>query len=210
LTAFKGSNLYKRLLKKCKWYFENGFYFISDSAYGIESFLLTPYDNVLHGTDEDNYNFFHSSAQIWIECAFGEIDLRWDILWRPLKFSLKHNIADLDTCTRLHNFIVNFHENKRFTTSFDQLDKDVFDEDCRQFLQSNMDVSSVGVHGGEEDERRDERGNKLIGRRPLSAETEAKEIGMTMRNAIRDELDRTNFSRPPSNFYRSNNRILNK
>ena len=97
-----------------------------------------------------------------------------------------------------------------FTTSFDQLDKDVFDEDCRRFLQSNMDVCCVGVHGGEEDERHDERGNRFIGGRLHSAETEAREIGMAMRNAIRDELARTNFTRPPSNFYRSNNRILNK
>jgi hypothetical protein len=73
-----------------------------------------------------------------------------------------------------------------------------------------MDVSSVRVHGGEEDERRDERGNRVVGGRPLSTETKAKEIGMAMRNAIQNELVRTNFTRPASNFYRSNNRILDK
>lgn len=202
-TAFKSSNLHKRLLKKYKWYFENGLYFIGDSAYGIKSFLLTPYDNVLHGTDEDNYNFFHSSARIWIECAFGEIDLRWGILWRPLKFSLKHNIAIIDACMRMHNFIVDFRESNMITTSLDRLDKDVFDEDCRRFLQMNMDICSVGVHGGEEDMRRDERGDRFIGGRPLLTETEARKIGMAMKDAIRDELARTNFTRP-------NNRILNK
>ena len=97
-----------------------------------------------------------------------------------------------------------------FTTSFSHLEKDVFDENSRRFLQSNMDVCSVGVHGGEEDERRDESGNRIIGGRPLSSETESREIGMAMRNAIRYELVRTNFSRPSSNFYRSSNRILNK
>eukprot|EP00804_Cyclotella_cryptica_P030172 CCRYP_021197-RA/>CCRYP_021197-RA protein AED:0.74 eAED:0.39 QI:0/-1/0/1/-1/1/1/0/95 len=94
-----------------------------------------------------------------------------------------------------------------FTTSFDHLDKDVFEEDCRRFLQSNMDVCSVGVHGRGEEERGDERGNRFVGGRPLSAETEAREIGMAMRNAIWDELVRTNFTRPPSNFYQSNKRI---
>ena len=123
MTALKSSNLYKHLLKKCKWYFENGLYFIGDSANGIKSFLLTPYDNVLHGSDEDNYNFFQSSARIWIECAFGEIDLRWGILWRPLKFSLKHNIAVIDACMRLHNFIVDFRESILSSTSFDHLIK---------------------------------------------------------------------------------------
>jgi hypothetical protein len=97
-----------------------------------------------------------------------------------------------------------------FTANLDHIDKDVFDEDCRRFLQSNLDVCSMGVHGGEEDERRDERGNRFAGGRPLSAETEAREIGMAMRNVIRDELMRTNFTRPLSNFYRINNRILNK
>ena len=105
-------------------------------------------------------------------------------MWLQLKFALKHNIAVIDACMRLHNFIVDFHKNEMLTTCFDQLDKDVFDEDCRRFLQSNMNVSSVGVHGGEEEERIDERGNRLVGGRPLSAETKAREIGMAMRNAI--------------------------
>eukprot|EP00804_Cyclotella_cryptica_P030660 CCRYP_015674-RA/>CCRYP_015674-RA protein AED:0.26 eAED:0.14 QI:0/0/0/1/0/0/3/0/311 len=129
------------------------------------------------------------------------IDLRGGILWWQLKFSLKHNIAFIDACMRLHNFIIDFRESNMFTTSFDHLDKDVFDEDCRKFLQSNMDVCSVGVHGGDEDERRDERGNRFVSGRPLSAETEAREKGMAMRNAIWDEPVRTNFTRPPSNFY---------
>ena len=36
---------------------------------------MTPYDNTMHGTSEDNFNYFHSSAKIVVECAFGEIDL---------------------------------------------------------------------------------------------------------------------------------------
>ncbi len=52
-----------------------GYYFIGDSAYSLKSFLMVPYDNVVHGTPEDNYNFFHLSCQITIECCFGEIDL---------------------------------------------------------------------------------------------------------------------------------------
>ena len=45
-----------------------------------------------------------------MECAFGEIDLRWGILWRPLKFALELNCKVIDACMRLHNFIVDFRE----------------------------------------------------------------------------------------------------
>ena len=53
------------------------YFLIGDSAYSIESFILTPYDSPNPRTPEDDYNFFHSSARITVECAFGEIDLRW-------------------------------------------------------------------------------------------------------------------------------------
>jgi hypothetical protein len=58
---------------------KKGFYFIGDTAYGSRSFLPTPYDDTMHGSAEDNYNFFHSSSRISIECAFGEVNLRWGI-----------------------------------------------------------------------------------------------------------------------------------
>ena len=107
-TAFKNSSLYKWLLDNWTRLARKGFYFVGDSAYSIRSFLLTPYDNALHGTPEDNYNFFHSSARISVECAFGEIDLRWGIFWSPLKFSLHFNCLIIDACMRLHNFIVSW------------------------------------------------------------------------------------------------------
>jgi hypothetical protein len=41
--------------------------------------------DVVHGTAEYNFNLFHSSAHIAVECAFGEIELRWTNLWCPLQ-----------------------------------------------------------------------------------------------------------------------------
>ena len=113
---------------------EKGLYFVGDSAYNLKSFLLTPFDNAFHGTPEDNYNFFYSSSQISVECAFGEIDLRWGILWRQLQFSLKHNIQNIDACMRMHNFIVDFREEHAIPAAENAVDKDIFDEDCRRFL----------------------------------------------------------------------------
>ena len=63
-TAFKKSSFYKWLINNWKKLAEKDFYFIGGSAYELKSFLLTPYDNILHGTPEDNYNFFYLSPRI--------------------------------------------------------------------------------------------------------------------------------------------------
>ena len=63
-TAFKNSRFYKWLVGNWLMLGRHGFYFVGDSAYSLKSFLLTPYDNVMHGSHEDNYNFFHSSSSI--------------------------------------------------------------------------------------------------------------------------------------------------
>jgi hypothetical protein len=80
-TAFKRTGLYKWFMGN-NWYElkRRGYFFIDDYAYSLRSFLMTPYDNAMHGTAENNFNFFHSSSRIVVECAFGEIDLRWGIL----------------------------------------------------------------------------------------------------------------------------------
>ena len=110
-TAFKRTGLYKWLMDN-NWYDlkRRGYFFIGDSAYSLRSFLMTPYDNTMHGTPEDNFNYFHSSARIVVECTFGEMDLLWGILWRPLKFALDLNCKVIDACMHLHNFIVDFRE----------------------------------------------------------------------------------------------------
>ena len=86
-TAFRNSELYKWLMNY-QTMAQKGFHFIGDSAYALKSFLLTLYDNAAHGSAEDNYNFFHSSSRISVECCFGEIDLCFGIFWQPLKYSL--------------------------------------------------------------------------------------------------------------------------
>lgn len=146
-TAFKNSSLYRKLMDDCDRLLEKGFHFIGDSAYAIRSFLLTPFDNAVHGTPEDNFNFFHSSSRICIECTFGEVDLRWGILWSPLKFSLRNNIKVIDACLMLHNFIVDHRESLGENVS--SMERDVFDDDCRRFMASQTGIYSVGVHGGD-------------------------------------------------------------
>jgi hypothetical protein len=61
LTAFKRTGLYQWLLDNW-WRLEKyGYFFIGDSAYALRQFLVTQYDNAMHSTPKDNFNFFHSS-----------------------------------------------------------------------------------------------------------------------------------------------------
>ena len=195
-ASFKNSSLYTWLLQNWKGLMEKGFYFIGDSAYLLQSFLLTPYDNALHGTDEDNYNFFHSSSCISVECAFGEIDLRWGILWKELELSLDFNCTIIDVCMRLHNFIVD-HQGEMNT--MDALEREVFDDDCRRFYTVNPNIRE-GIEGGEDDIQQ--------GGRPANAEKDSSDWGRKWRNDIKDDLCRQRLIRPQTNYYRERNRVM--
>ena len=84
-SSFRGTKLYSHLQNIASSLVQKGFFIIGDSAYCIESFIIPPFDNALPRTAEDDFNFYHSSAQITVECAFGEIDLRWGIFWKRLR-----------------------------------------------------------------------------------------------------------------------------
>lgn len=107
-TAFKRSKLYKFLTDNTVRMMKHGFYILGDSDYALRPWLLTPYDNAWHGTGKDSFNFHHSSNCIFAECAFGEIDARWGILWGPLRFLLHNNIHIIDATMRLYNHIVKY------------------------------------------------------------------------------------------------------
>ena len=107
-TAFKKTELHNTLLHKFNDLLDLGLYIVGDSAYAIRSFLLTPFDNARPQSPEDGFNYHQLTCQIWVECAFGEIDMRWGIFWRPLQFSLQNNIQVIDAAMRLHNFLIDY------------------------------------------------------------------------------------------------------
>lgn len=59
------------------------------------------------GTYEDSFNFYQSSGRIVIERAFGILTQRWGILWKPMRFALKHVGEIVETCMCLHNICIN-------------------------------------------------------------------------------------------------------
>jgi len=144
-----------------------------------------------------------------VECAFGEIDLRWGILWKPLQFRLKHNVNVIDACMRLHNFIVDWREEKSATAMLSvETERSIFDEDHRRFMAAYPDFDDCGVHGGEEDIRLDSNGNPLAGGRPSSLSKEVTDLGRNVRQELCNDIARKKLVRPRINWFRDCNRVL--
>jgi hypothetical protein len=84
-AAFHETKLYKLLLEKKEYFKKHVFFLLAgDSAYCMDSFLLTPYSTPGPRSPEDAYNFYHSNCPIRIECTFGEAAMRFGIFWRTL------------------------------------------------------------------------------------------------------------------------------
>jgi DDE superfamily endonuclease len=90
-AAFAGSRLYDLLKEKLNKLYHHGVFIVGDLAYGITSFLVTPFETEEMREDpllvaaKDSFNYHLSSCRIYIECAFGELVMRWGILWRMLE-----------------------------------------------------------------------------------------------------------------------------
>jgi hypothetical protein len=135
---------------------DKGLYLVGDSAYALRSYLLTPYDDASKGSEEDSFNFFLSSKRIYVECAFGEIDRRWGIFWKPLEGSLYNHKYTIDSALRLHNFIVEHREEVKASLNNggrseeeDLLNNDdILNEDCDNYLRRNP-LEFVGIFGAD-------------------------------------------------------------
>ena len=126
-TCFKHSELYATLYEIRDSLFHEQLFFIGDSAYGIESFLIPPYDLAPSRSPQDDFNFFHSSARITVECAFGEIDLRWGIFWKRLCCSVDMNMLICEGAMHLHNFLVSYRDDHNEDYAYERR---VYENDC--------------------------------------------------------------------------------
>lgn len=132
-AAFAETMLFDLLKSKADFLHQNRLFLIGDSAYNLSSYMLTPYDNAESHSMEDDFNFFHSSCRINIECSFGEVVMRWGIFWRKFQFSLKETGKIINAAVLLHNFLID----KRDGTIESQIERTFFanfnidDEDQR-------------------------------------------------------------------------------
>ena len=182
-NTFKKSNLYKKLLDKANDLHVLGLYFVGDSSYSIRSFLQVPFENSVPQSPEDSFNYHLSTCRIWVECAFGEIDMRWGILWRPLQFMLSKNIKVIDAALRLHNFIVSRREENDTTTE----EFEGYAQESLDFLRDNP-YEEIGVLNESSVENE-------WGRLPRVEEAN-KIVGTNTREKIKETLKCCGYKRP--------------
>ena len=191
-TVFKNSALYKHMMLVADELHEKGLYLVGDSAYSLRSFLLCPYDNAASGSIEDNFNFYLSSQRIYVECAFGEVDRRFGIFWRPLEGSLEQHQYTIDACLRLHNFIVDHREGAESRNEDILSENQEFDQlnvESDQFMNHNPGTT-MGVYGGDGIARQG---------RPRLDKMQERNRGVERRNELRDNLARAGMARPARN-----------
>ena len=161
--------------------FDLGFFVLGDSAYSIDSFLIPPYDNTSPKTPEDDFNFYHSSARITVECAFGEIDLRWGIFWRRLCVSLSSAAIIIEGAMHLHNFLVNYREDMVVDKNLHTyIEREIFHNDLIDNGIVPLVVGEEGIGAG----------------RPLNSDKEWKLKGILRRDLLKGSLMDHDLHRP--------------
>ena len=135
---------------------------------------MPPFDNAGKKSKEDDFNYYHSSARITVECAFGEIDLRWGIFWKRLCCSLEHTVLICKGAMHLHNFLVDYRNENSISSSDEREERDIFISD---YLDNRLTSGVIGndpVSG-------------IIGR-PPNKEQEYRLKGKLLRDLLRDKL----------------------
>jgi len=145
-SCLRETVLYEKLIEMRDTLYSLGYFILGDSAYAIESFLLPPYDGANSRSSEDDFNFYHSSARITVECAFGEIDLRWGIFWKRLTGSLEHGSLIIEGAMRLHNYLVDYRDAQTNNVEVESdIESVIFENDC---LDRGIQPIVVGNDGG--------------------------------------------------------------
>ena len=171
--------------------FQKGYYLVGDSAYGLRSFLITPYDNAATNSPEDTFNYFHSSCRISVECAFGEIDMHWSIFWKPLGHKLSNVKYIIDACMRLHNFLVDY----RIQNSIDSnIEFDEFEQECINHIGTNLNIMT----GTNRNEPKSPNKQVIL----TNNENESRKFGINKRQNICNHLIVEGMKRPKKSSWR--------
>ena len=84
-----------------------------DNAHALNTYVVKPHKNVGDGSP-DAHNFYHSKERIRIECTFGVLVHRWEILQKPMLRNLSLGKITTLICylCKLHNFSIIKKEEK--------------------------------------------------------------------------------------------------
>ena len=188
-SCFRETHLYKNKLQQMKdFLYEHGLYILGDSAYTLESFLLCPYLQPHPKSSEDAFNFYHSSARITVECAFGEIDLRWGIFWKRLMCSLEHSALIIEGAMCLHNFLVDYRECNK--------DKDDLHVDAALFNDEINDTNADTLQVGND--------NMRASGRISDVDRTERQRGLMLRHSLCQALADHDMQRPSRSEWNEN------
>ena len=171
---------------------------LGDSAYAIESFIIHPYPLVKPQSPEDSFNFYHSSARIMVECAFGEIDLRWGVFWKCLTAAVDNSFVIIQGAMRIHNFLIDYRQD-----NVNEI-RDDLNADMANFMSRNDDDENLpGVVVND---------NRRPPGRFSNDERARRFHGMEIRDRLRQAFLDHNMHRPISGSndweYDSNNHVI--
>ena len=131
--------------------------------------------------------------RIYVKCTFGEVDRRWGILWKPLEGNLANHRCTIDSCLRLHNFIIDFREegcmrseNARITR-FNEVDELEVASDQLMIADPH---ATIGVFEEEDDHVLNQTGRRTNNERIM------RERGKQLRDGICMALSHRGLARP--------------
>jgi len=105
-TAFELSSL-ARFLRSPRSVELYDYWIACDDAYAGGERLVVPWSGRNLSHSKDCFNYWLSSARIFIEQCFGMLVGRWGIFWRPLRVPINRMGTIVILCCKLHNFIIN-------------------------------------------------------------------------------------------------------
>jgi len=175
-SAFSDTQLCDLLIDMNEKLKSSGYFIVGDSAYALSAFLVVPFASPKGGSTEDAFNFWLSNSRIRIECAFGELVMRFGIFWRSLRFNLKECGDIITGAMLLHNFLVDHR---------DRVDVDFFSKFSMQTILDETPILGLEIPMATVT---DNNADKPMGRRP-NDETERHEEGERVRENLRAVLE---------------------
>jgi hypothetical protein len=85
-----------------------GYCSVGDPAYTASDRLVALfYGDAAKKCENDNFNYYASQLRIRIEMAFGLMQQKWGILWKPVRYPITKMKYLVIAIARLHNFCIN-------------------------------------------------------------------------------------------------------
>ena len=116
-------------------------YLVGDSAYRISPWLMKPYPEATHDPGEITFKKELSSARVAIECTFGRLKSRWQILQKQLDSRITFVVRISIACAMLHNFRIKVGD--EWEDDFYDYDDDRGDKQNNDFMQDGKDIREL-------------------------------------------------------------------